>query len=127
MTSDIDYAEPLKRVLFSSNKKEEINRTIGVTPTQKCFDVKAYLRVSMATKAGIYKELNTLKVMLHETIRNGDFKRNTALQPWNNVATIRFNVATMLLPFVALKIVIANRPLLQHLYGLCCLNQHSVC
>ena len=50
MTSDIDYAEPLKRVLFSSNKKEEINRTIGVTPTQKCFDVKAYLRVSMATK-----------------------------------------------------------------------------
>ena len=61
MTSDIDYAEPLKRVLFSLNKKEEINRTIGVTPTQKCFDVKAYLRVSMATKAGIYMELNTLK------------------------------------------------------------------
>ena len=111
MTSDIDYAEPLKRVLFSSNKKEEINRTIGVTPTQKCFDVKAYLRVSMATKAGIYKELNTLKVMLHETIRNGDFKRNTALQSWNNVATIRFNVATMLLRCVALKIVIANRPM----------------
>ena len=53
MTSDIDYAEPLKRVLFSSNKKEEINRTVDVTPTQKCFDVKAYLRVSMVTKAGI--------------------------------------------------------------------------
>ena len=49
MTSDIDYAEPLKRVLFSSNKKEEINRTVGVTPTQKCFAVNAYLRVSMAT------------------------------------------------------------------------------
>ena len=28
------------------------------------------------------------KVMLHETIRNNDFQRNTALQCWNNVATI---------------------------------------
>ena len=85
MTSDIDYAEPLKRVLFSSNKKEEINRTEGVTPTQKCFDVKAYLRVSMATKAGIHMKLKTVKqywfkVVLHETIRDGDFRRNTALQ-----------------------------------------------
>ena len=61
MTSDIDYAEPLKRVLFSSNKKEEINRTIDVTPTQRCFDVKAYLRVSMATKAGIHMKLKTVK------------------------------------------------------------------
>ena len=115
MTSDIDYAAPLKRVLFSSNKKEEINRTEGVTPTQKCFDVKAYLRVSMATKAGIHMKLKTVKqywfkVMLHETIRDGDVRRNTALQRWNNVATIRFNVATMLLRCVALKIVIANRP-----------------
>ena len=37
-----------------------------------------------------------IKVMLHETIRNDYFKRNTALQRWNNVATIRCNVATML-------------------------------
>ena len=104
MTSDIDYAEPLKRVLFSSNKKEEINRTVGVTPTQKCFDVKAYLRVSMATKAGIHMKLKTVKqywfqVMLHETIRDGDFRRNTALQCWNNVANhsiqCRNNVATL--------------------------------
>ena len=36
------------------------------------------------------------KVMLHETIRNNDFQRNTALQCWNNVATIWSNVATML-------------------------------
>ena len=28
------------------------------------------------------------KGMLHETIRNNDFQRNTALQCWNNVATI---------------------------------------
>ena len=106
MTSDIDYAEPLKRVLFSSNKKEEINRTEGVTPTQKCFDVKAYLRVSMATKAGIHMKLKTVKQYWFKVI----FRRNTALQCWNNVATIRFNVATMLLRCVALKIVIANRP-----------------
>ena len=61
MTSDIDYAEPLKRVLFSSNNNEEINRTVRVTPTQKCFNVKAYLRVSMATKAGIHMKLKTVK------------------------------------------------------------------
>ena len=37
-----------------------------------------------------------VRVMLHETIRNDDFERNTAYQCWNNVATIRNNVATML-------------------------------
>ena len=36
------------------------------------------------------------KVMLHGTIRNDDFWRNKALQYWNNVVTIRNNVATML-------------------------------
>ena len=44
-----------------------------------------------------------LKVMLHETISNDDFQRNTALQCWNNVATIRNNVATILQCCVALK------------------------
>ena len=35
--------------------------------------------------------------MLHETIRNYDFERNTAYkQCLNNAATIRNNVATML-------------------------------
>ena len=48
--------------------------------------------------------------MLRETIRNDDFKRNTALQRWNNVGTIRNNVATILQSFVALKIMVANRP-----------------
>ena len=37
-----------------------------------------------------------IKVMLHVTICNDNFLRNTALQCWNNVATIRNNVATML-------------------------------
>ena len=35
--------------------------------------------------------------MLHETIDNDDFERNTALKCWNNIVTIRNNVATMLL------------------------------
>ena len=50
-----------------------------------------------------------LKVMLHGSIRNDDFYRNTALQCWNNVVTIRNNVATMLQRCAALKIVVANR------------------
>ena len=28
-------------------------------------------------------------LVLHETIRKGDFSRNTVLECWNNVATIR--------------------------------------
>ena len=33
--------------------------------------------------------------MSHWTIRNDDFKRNTVLQCWNNVANIRNNFATL--------------------------------
>ena len=47
--------------------------------------------------------------MLHGTIRNDDFKRNAALQCWNNDVTIQNNVATMLQRCVGLKIVVANR------------------
>ena len=47
--------------------------------------------------------------MLHGKIRDDDFWGNTALQCWNNVVTIRNNVATMLQRCVALKIVAANR------------------
>ena len=36
----------------------------------------------------------TEEVMLHGTIRNDDFSRNTALQCWNNVETNRNNIAT---------------------------------
>ena len=55
------------------------------------------------------EETACLRVMLHGTIRNDDFERNTALQCWNNVVTIRNNVATMLQRCAALKIVVANR------------------
>ena len=47
--------------------------------------------------------------MLHDTIRNHDFKRKTALQCWNNVVTIPNNIVTMLQRCVALTIVVANR------------------
>ena len=48
-------------------------------------------------------------MMLHGTIRNDDFERNISLQCWNNVVTIRNNVAAMLQRCVGLKIVVANR------------------
>ena len=55
--------------------------------------------------------------MLHETIRNDDFERNTELQYWNNAATVRNNVATLLQGCVALKsslrIVLCNITLSQ--------------
>ena len=44
-----------------------------------------------------------LKVVLHGTIRNDDFKLNTALQCSNSVVTIRDNAATMLQRCVAQK------------------------
>ena len=37
----------------------------------------------------------SLKVILHGTIRNGEFLLNTALQCWSNIVTIRNNVATL--------------------------------
>ena len=52
--------------------------------------------------------LGSLTVMLHGTIRNDDFLRNTAMQYWNNVTTIRNDVTTMMQRCVALKIVVAN-------------------
>ena len=58
---------------------------------------------------GILKVSEELKMMLHGTIRNDDFERNISLQCWNDVVTIRNNVATMLQRCVALKIVVANR------------------
>ena len=51
------------------------------------------------------------KGVLHEMICNNNFQRNTALQCWNNFATIQNNVAAMLECCIALKIVVANRPM----------------
>ena len=55
---------------------------------------------NVRVEAGVGKALcaaeQEVKEMLHETTRNDDFERNTVQQCWNNVATIRNNVATML-------------------------------
>ena len=51
----------------------------------------------------------SFKAILHGTILNDDFSRNTEMQFWNNVVTIRNNVATMLQRCVALKIAMENR------------------
>ena len=50
------------------------------------------------------------KVMLRGRIRNDDFKRNAALQHFCDVASNGCNVVPILLSCVALKIVVANRP-----------------
>ena len=49
-------------------------------------------------------------MILHGTIRNDDVLRNKALQYCNNVAANLKNVGTMSQRCVALKIVVANRP-----------------
>ena len=50
--------------------------------------------LSLLTMLMPFYTLLAVCLMLHGTIRNDDFLRNTAQQWWNNVATIRNNVAT---------------------------------
>ena len=52
----------------------------------------------------------TLNVMLHGTIRNDDFWRNTASQYCCDIVSNRHNIVPTLQRCVALKIVVANRP-----------------
>ena len=59
----------------------------------------------------------TVKVMLHETILNHDFLRNTALQHCCKIVSSSYNIVLTLQSCVALKIVFANR----HLYLYSCL------
>ena len=56
-----------------------------------------------------------LKVMLQETIRNDDFKRNAALQRCSYIVSNCYNIVPTLQPCVALEIVVANRPVYNHL------------
>ena len=51
-----------------------------------------------------------LKEMLHETIRNDDFWRSTALQHCCDIVSNSYNIVPTLQHCVALKIVVANRP-----------------
>ena len=47
--------------------------------------------------------------MLHDTICNNDFKRNTALQHCYDIVSNSDNIVPILQRCVALKIVVANR------------------
>ena len=51
-----------------------------------------------------------LKVMLHRTIRNDDFYCNTALQHCCDIVSNDCNVVSTLQRYIALKIVVAYRP-----------------
>ena len=57
-----------------------------------------------------YSQQQFLKVTLHETIRNDDFQPNTALQQCCGIVSKRYNIVPTLQRCVALKIVVANRP-----------------
>lgn len=54
MKSDIDYVvETTKRVLFRTNKKDEINRTEGIVSNDNtCFTWGAYIKVSDSYQVG---------------------------------------------------------------------------
>ena len=64
---------------------------------------------SFVFKLNHFQNLATL-VMLHETIRNDDFLRDTALQHCRDIVSNGYNIVTALQPCGALKIVFANRP-----------------
>ena len=53
--------------------------------------------------------------MLHETIRNDNFKLNTALQHCCGIVLNGYNIVPTLRRCVALKIVIVNRPVLHQI------------
>ena len=60
---------------------------------------------------GIRQRRTSDKVMLHETIRNDDFLRNTALQnDCCDIVSNGYNIVPTLQRCVAVKIVVANRP-----------------
>ena len=53
---------------------------------------------------------NLITVMLYEAIRNDDLERNTALQHCYDIVSNGSNIVPTLQRCVALKIVVANRP-----------------
>ena len=56
------------------------------------------------------KGVDRIKVTFHETIRNDDFQRNTVLQHCCDIVSNGYNIVPTLQLCVALKIVVANRP-----------------
>ena len=56
------------------------------------------------------KQVDRIKVMFHETIRNDDFQRNTVLQHCCDIVLNVYNIVPALQLCVVLIIVVANRP-----------------
>jgi len=52
----------------------------------------------------------SVKVMLHETIRNDDVLCNTALEHCCDIVSNSYNTVLTVQRYVALKIAVANRP-----------------
>ena len=61
------------------------------------------------------KAFVSLKVMLHETICNDDFQRNTALLHCCDIVSNGCNIVPILQRSVALNMVVANRSVKHHL------------
>ena len=85
----IAYGEPLTAYIFFGPVYYQKLKHMVLDKLHAGAKVSGFL---LNLRRGCY----LLKVMLHETIRNDDFERNTTRQCWNNVVTIRNNVATML-------------------------------
>ena len=80
------------------------------TLVRHCFEYSSYNIVS--TLQGHPRDCGfmSVKVMLQETIRNNDFEPKTALQHWCDIVSDSYNIVSTLQGCVALKIVVANRP-----------------
>ena len=95
---DIKVLHPVESFILEATVFETGN-ILHVIKCQMCM-TRFWREITLS--AFFRQETACLKVTLHGTIRN------TALQCWNNVVTIRNNVATMLQGCVALKIVVSN-------------------
>ena len=75
---------------------------------------KAFTPLGLETFASITQSdtiyPGTLKMMLHETIRNDDFQINKALQHCCDIVSNSYNIVPKWQRCFALKIVVANRP-----------------
>ena len=90
-------------VVYAKRKK---NTTTTTTTTATATATTA-AAAAAATKT---KKKVGLKVMLHGTICKDDFQRKTALQHCCDIASNGCNIVPTLQRCVALKIVVANRP-----------------
>ena len=90
---------------------ESSSVTVAKKCTKKVFCTckVAFLIIRPIVVFSLFSLPSPVKVMLHGRIRNDNFWPNTELQYWNNVATIRNNVATMMQRCFVLKIVVASR------------------